>query len=58
MTARRLPPGTTSRALGRLAVVLDGVNPSRARTGIALGTAAIVLPLALLLWVMWEMSKV
>ncbi len=36
----------------------DGADPSRARTGIALGTAAVMLPLAVLLWVMWELSQV
>lgn len=96
--ARRLPPGTTSRALGRAAVAMpalvfflpssmrllpvcligptaigavicglvalrrmrdqEGADPSLARVGIALGTAAIVLPLVVLLWVMWELSKV
>ncbi|WP_405656913.1 hypothetical protein [Streptomyces sp. RK9] len=35
----------------------NDVDPSRARTGIALGTAAIVLPLVVLLWVMWELSQ-
>ncbi|GGO54169.1 MULTISPECIES: hypothetical protein [Streptomyces] len=36
----------------------EGADPYRARTGIALGTAAIVLPLAVLLWLLWAMSQI
>ncbi|EPH41027.1 hypothetical protein STRAU_5905 [Streptomyces aurantiacus JA 4570] len=31
-------------------------DPFRARAGVALGTAAIVLPLAVIVWAMWALS--
>ncbi|MFE0173326.1 hypothetical protein ACFWZ2_13485 [Streptomyces sp. NPDC059002] len=56
-----VPAGIGAVASGLVALrrmrTQKGADPFRARAGVMLGTVAIVLPLAVILWAIWALSQ-